>query len=199
MRNPMLSTTRYEWYKFAPFDPTLRHSIQHRRAPINDPRYVAPSDMVRRPLRCAVRHTAPSDTPTLQPRFDDRSIRPIIGSRTVIRSIRHWSTSAQSDVMMAGVPIYSDLIQYWRRRIQLITPHANIGASQGCESTPFNYVCACAWALDSVSAPFIHSSSFRNVTIQFSILGFFTLILYSVYVLITVCAFLFGSFHLCCI
>lgn len=193
MRNPMRSTTRYEWYNFAPFDSTSARS--NRRSALRCAvRHVAPSA-----LRCAVRCTAPSDTLTLQPCFDDRSTRPIIGSRTVIRSIRHWSTSAQYDVMIARATIYSDLIRYWRRRIQLITPHANIGASQGCESTPFNYVCACAWALYSVSAPFIHSSSFRNVTIQFSIPGFFAFILYSVYVLITVCALLFSSFHLCCI
>ena len=67
----MRSTTCYEWYNFAPFNPTLRHSIQHRRAPINDPRCAAPSDMLRRP-RCAnVRHVVPFDTPTLQPRSDN--------------------------------------------------------------------------------------------------------------------------------
>ena len=198
MRNPMLCTSPHSIQLCAiRFNiGALRSTI---RAALRRSTRCAVRAVLRRSTCCAVQLAAPSDTPTLQPRFDDRSIRPIIGSRTVIRSIQHWSTSAQSDVTIARAPIYSDLIRYWRRLIQLITPHANIGASQGCESTPFNYVCACAWALDSVSVSFIHSQSFRNITIQFSILGFFTLILYSVYVLITVCAFLFGSFHFCCI
>jgi hypothetical protein len=47
MRNPMLSTTHYELHNFVPFDITLRHSIPHRRVPINDLRYDAPSSILR--------------------------------------------------------------------------------------------------------------------------------------------------------
>jgi hypothetical protein len=47
MRSPMLSTTRYELHNFAPFNPTLRHSILHWRVPINDPCYDVPSSILR--------------------------------------------------------------------------------------------------------------------------------------------------------
>jgi hypothetical protein len=117
--------------------------------------------MMRRPPCCAIQH---SNTPTSFRRLIHPSdywfahCVPFDPTLVHIGAIRR-DDSASSDI--------SGPIQYWRRRIQLITPHANIGASQGCESTLFNYVCVCAWALDSVSVSFIHFF-YHSAILQFN-------------------------------